>query len=514
MLKAAYAVMTAWAVAVCGAAAEKPVCAVLTFKAGEGVGLGEAGILANRVSALLEQSGRYRVMPRFEVHQRLGADASPSTDADYAVTAGRTLNVPFVVAGDVAAQGGTLSLNTALVDVSRGKPVSTAVYLHGGDRETFMRQAPAASLRQLLAIEAADTPAVPEPDPEPDPEPAVTAAAPAPARAPMPAPASVPEPQAARPAASVPEPPAPAAAELPEEPEPPRAPGPAVPRGAPERPKLATPAEPAWEQPEPGWLETVAWPDMSGWETVYRKGIRDRLEIGLRSTDFELKTTVKDGPAEEDRFLGTINRLEEDTDQGLNKLMLRYYVIPWLGVELTWDEIRARTITMDDGHSDGTFVAEGMILSAMGRVSLGDLLRAGDWAVNDFVFPEKTRYAWGDRVRFYAGIGRADFSVDFDEEPWWNLGYAGEADWIDAGRPTERTGGRRRTIDTTDETGDVTLYGMSVYVTRYLTVEFFMRDMDLETRATYTRSDAADAPTTRTIPLDSEATGVGVTFVF
>jgi hypothetical protein len=515
-------------------------CAVLSFHYGEGIGVGEAGMLANRVAAQLGEDKAYRVLPRFLVHRTLQGEGLNPAAADYATAAGEALNVPFVVTGFAGREGAVLHLKVSLVDTATGTCVAEADVAHTGPPDTFMRAAPVEAVRRLLGRdpepEAAPEPApdtMPDPEPEPAPEPhaapippvetvAVSMPVQAPAAPlapdPAPAPAPVPEPKPVPEPAPVPEP----------KPAPVVQPAPAVSAPAPD------PAGQAVWDPGAGFdtaaarvrdailappvdtLEPLPWNSHApAHEKIYRNLIRNRLEIGLRQTDFELDTTVKDGPDDEDRFLGTINRLDAETDSAFDKWFLRYYPIPWLGIELCTDEVRARTLTTrGDDQSDGVFVADGNVLTFMARGSLGDLLRVVDWVANDFIWPGRTAYGWGDRFRVYYGVGEADFSVDFDEEYWWLLGYPDEQTWEDQGSPTARNGGRRRTIDCSNETGDVTTLGFSLHLTRTVYLDFFTRDVDLSTEATYTRSDATEGPIVRTIPLDNTVTGFGLGVVF
>jgi TolB-like protein len=546
-------------------------CAVLSFENGDGVGVGEAGMLANRVAAQLGEDKAYQVLPRFLVHRTLQGKGLNPAAADYATAAGKALDVPFVVTGRAGRDGEALHLKVSLIDAATGRSVAEADVTHNGAPDTFMRTAPIEAVRQLLGrapepvadLEPEpDTAPEPEPGPIPEPEaspipPAESVAVSAPVQAPQPMPepkpAPVPEPKAA----PVPEPkpapvPEPKPAPVPE-PKPAPVPEPKavqpipVPAPVPVAQPAPIAAAPAPREPaaEPGaagqmardlgtgfsaaaarvrdavlappvdMLEPLPWDSPAPvLEKIYRNLLRNRLEIGLRQTDFELDTTVKDGPDEEDRFLGTINQLNAETDSAFDKWFVRYYPIRWLGLELSTDTLRARTLTRDDGHSDGVFTADGDILTFMARASLGDMLRVVDWASNAFTWPGRTAYGWGDRFRVYYGVGNADFAVDFEEEYWWLLGYPDVEAWEAAGSPTTRNGGRRRSIDCTDESGDVTTLGFSVHLTRMVYLDFFTRDVELSTEATYTRSDATDGPIIRTVPLDNTVTGFGLGVIF
>lgn len=560
-----------------------PVCAVLSFQGGDGIGVGEAGMLANRVAALMGATDRYILLPRYLVHRTLQTEKlnNPSTP-DYALAAGKALDVPYVVTGSAGRENGSLQLSLVLTDVNSGMPVEKVTVVHDGAPDTFMRTAPVEAVKRLLGqdVTAPEMPIEPEwqdapsaPSVPAQPATPVVAMAVADSEA---APEGMTEPAAPEePPAEPGEQLAPVAQDTSAEMAPP-------PDMAPEEPRqavvtapvaiapaaVATPksepaavAPPPVQKPVPAPVVTqqpapakrkdpgvfcrvgqafgagalsvgsyvkqavtespvsenvsASWDSSAAMhEKIYWNLIRDRLEFGIRETEFDLDTTVRDGPTDEDRFLGTINQLDGETDSSFDKWFIRYYPIRWVGLEYTTDEVRARTITKDDGHSDGVFVADGNVLTVVGRLSLGDVLRVVDWASNDFVYPGRMAYAWGDRFRVYYGIGQADMSVDFEEDSWWYLGYADEASWLDDGSPTDRVGGRRRTIEATDGTGDVTTFGFNVFITRYLFLDFYTREMTLGTEATYDRSDATRDPLTEPIPLDNKVTGFGLGFVF
>jgi hypothetical protein len=545
----------AWMVGVCvglmglGVRGESaPPCAVLSFQGGEGIGVGEAGMLANRVSAVMASTERFALLPRYVVHRSLQAAKMDNPySPDYAINAGKALDVPYVVFGSAGRKDGALELSLALLDVNSGESLKTVKVAHAGDLDSFMLAAPVEAVQVLLGQETVGGEMPVEPTWQ---APAAAAAAPAPvaAEAGVTEPKPAPQRAVASPTPRAPKQvPVPAPVAVTPPPAAVTAPKPVATQPAPVR-KPPVRAAPAAKQPAPavsaesdaygqtygtaagdtGRRIGSAFIDYQGaeelpasWESespmyqkIYWNLIRDRIEIGLRQTEFDLDTTFKNGPGEDDQFLGTIDHLDEETDSSFDKWFIRYFPIPWMGFELATDEVSARTITMEDGHSDGVFVAEGNVLTTTARLSLGDVLRVVDWASNGFEYPGRAAYAWGDRLRVYYGVGSADFSVDFDEDTWWALGYPSEQEWLDDGSPTSRSGGRRRKIDCTDESGDVTTLGFSVYLTRYLFLDFYTRDMELSSDATYDRSDATAGPITRPIPLDNKATGFGLGFVF
>jgi len=102
-------------------------------------------------------------------------------------------------------------------------------------------------------------------------------------------------------------------------------------------------------------------------DTVFAETVKDvlvnKVEVGTRVTMFELKD--KSRPMS-NRYLGSINKLDEDQDYTPIKAFLKYWPVDWAGVGVSYDKIRAETITDKPGearYSDGTFQIEGPIYS-------------------------------------------------------------------------------------------------------------------------------------------------------
>lgn len=244
-------------------------------------------------------------------------------------------------------------------------------------------------------------------------------------------------------------------------------------------------------------------------DPLWYRLLHDKLEIGTRYTDYTLNTTAA---PEGETFLGTINHLQDEQDHSPNKFFFRYFVIPWIGVEWTMDEVRARTITREDGHSDGVFVADGKYLTVVGRVTLEEILQVADWACHKGEWPTDGKYAWADRIRPYVGYGTGDFSIDFEADPWWRLGYPDRQTWVEDGSPTTRPAGegRRRNIDADDASGDVMTFGCSVYLAKHVFVDAYWRQTSsLETTALYTLSSPPRREEAQ-FPLDNDAFGLGI----
>ena len=500
---------------------ERPRCAVLTFDAGSGVDLGQTGALANRCSALLVASGEYDVLSRYNVNRILTAENLNPSTRNYASAAGRVLNAGYLIVGRVDRSGRAYLLNTSLVDIDRGKVIKSADYTYEGKVEDFIRLAPAGNLKLLLGLKKLPQPGVGRgrsvasvaekpvfvPEPVLEPVPAVEAE-PTPVIEPEPEPEPALEPRPA----PVPEVVMPVKTE-----------------GRSRRKVVAGPSEKAgvvgdnrWEQFQQSASDTFGRVSKSVGDTyknvlrddsVQARLVLDRLQIGLHRTEFDLETTQRDGETSGERFIGTVNELRaEQGDSG--PLFLRYFVVPWVGVELSNDKVRATAITKVDGHRDGSFVAEGPVVALIARASLEELLCWVDMAANGGEPQFRDRYRWAARVRPYIGYGRAFFSGSFDYEEWWRLGYSSEESWESLGRPIE-SNGRIRTMTVGDSDGTVTMLGCSVDVTDHLFVDFYMREMSLAVDAFFTISDLIHrTPQVRSIPLDNKAYSLGVGFAF
>lgn len=124
------------------------------------------------------------------------------------------------------------------------------------------------------------------------------------------------------------------------------------------------------------------------------------FEAGTRISYFWLRDRKRDFNSGVDNtpgsFYGSINQLDAVENALPIKVFVNYKFSPYWGVELTYDQIRANTITQIDGHADGTINLIGPVASFFGR------------------YPNATRFTP------YAGIGVAYFFSKFDENPLWH----------------------------------------------------------------------------------------------
>jgi len=119
----------------------------------------------------------------------------------------------------------------------------------------------------------------------------------------------------------------------------------------------------------------------------------NRLVVGTRITSYGLKE--KERPLN-NRYLGSINKIDEDQDYMPTKIFLNYFPVPWGGVGVSYEKIRAVTITDwkagVGAYSDGTFEVDGPIfygiLALTNRtrvtpfVELGMMIPSGSFEAN------------------------------------------------------------------------------------------------------------------------------------
>jgi len=219
--------------------------------------------------------------------------------------------------------------------------------------------------------------------------------------------------------------------------------------------------------------------------------IEDHLELGLRSVRFSLEDT--DGT-----FLGTINHLDAEQDSSLDRFFLRWWFVRYAGVEWTTEKIAARTRT-SNGHSDGSIKAEGALFSALARYPF-----------------EVTIDRYTVQVVPYVGLGYAKMDLDFEPVSWWALGYASARHWANSGYSTSHYDDLTRSITLTDASGIALIGGIAVRVWEGVTLEFTMRELDLDTDARYTRRRPGQTGEIQhgTFPLSTSAYGFGLSYAF
>lgn len=228
--------------------------------------------------------------------------------------------------------------------------------------------------------------------------------------------------------------------------------------------------------------------------------LHERLVVGLRSSSATL-----DAPRR-NYFLGSINYLAVD-DARYTELHAQFYPIPWLGIGLGSDKIRAQTYTdSTDSHVDGTVCAAGPILEFYGRARLDEIISCFDPAL-------AARQPWTTRVTPYLGLGFAVLSGDFDPALWWDQGYPTEAEWIRMGRPNDAGRAGTRQIDVGDDVGTVLTLGVAVAVYHGLAIDLNLRNVHATLDATH-RYPHNTIRSTGSFDLSHTRVGLGLHYAF
>jgi outer membrane protein W len=235
--------------------------------------------------------------------------------------------------------------------------------------------------------------------------------------------------------------------------------------------------------------------------------VKDRLEIGFRFTRFTLVDNKK-----ESGFLGSINELEDDQSD-TPTLFGRFFVTPYVGVEIGYDKVSAVTRKWTtpgiDGtgdkskDSDGTIVLQGPLVEIVGR------------------YPNETI------VTPFAGFGPVFYGTflgdaNFEHSSWWHNGFGAYddpnyIDWKDQGSPAWPNGGYQRTIELSDTMGWILSGGASVAVYKGLEFEFSMQYVWAEVDAHYTLSHGGRVTQdmgTYTFPMDHWTYQLGLKYAF
>jgi hypothetical protein len=223
---------------------------------------------------------------------------------------------------------------------------------------------------------------------------------------------------------------------------------------------------------EEGW-----WPEVQGF-------LAKRLEVGARWTYFNLNDTRRENFDANGTFtggfLGSINQLNAKQEYWPLPVV-RFNVIPYAGIELSYDHIRAETRTYFDAHTDGTFDLRGPLVALYGR------------------YPNKTRFTPS------LGVGLAFYGTDFEEDAWWH-------------GDTQPPGPVMQWIDTTRTTGYFLFVACDIAIYKQWSAELYARDMsaDVDGHYTITTRDLTvidDFGTTK-FPMSYWAAGLGVKYCF
>ncbi len=236
--------------------------------------------------------------------------------------------------------------------------------------------------------------------------------------------------------------------------------------------------------------------------TQFKEFLEDRTEVGTRLTTYRL---VKE---KDESFLGSVDYLDAQQSYLPNKFFVNWLISPEWAVELTWDRIEARTVTTDDGHTDGDIIARGPIATVVyrHRIEVGSS-------------PDKTGLTPS------AGIGLAYMNTEFDHDEAWHHGFSRDIPagsgmtyekWVAAGRPDWPNNGYQRNMSFDNAWAFVLTGGISMELDSNFALDLYIRYMRLEVEDTFTLSRYGDVfrTTRRDIPLSNYATGLGLRYSF
>lgn len=234
----------------------------------------------------------------------------------------------------------------------------------------------------------------------------------------------------------------------------------------------------------------------------FNEFISGRLEIGTRLTVYRLIEDKKDS------FLGSVDFLNAQQNYMPVKIFADWLISPEWGIELTWDQLNAETITSYDGHNDGNVVASGPIVTVFGRRSI----TVGSAEQKTTLVPS-------------IGLGLAFLKTDFNHEDWWHHGFDGETwqeaqskyeQWRASGSPKWPNDGYRRNMSLDNTFAPVLTAGISAEFHKNFSADFYFRYMHLEIKDTYTRSRYGETFRENTVelPLSNYTFGFGLRYAF
>jgi opacity protein-like surface antigen len=229
----------------------------------------------------------------------------------------------------------------------------------------------------------------------------------------------------------------------------------------------------------------------------WRAWLAGHLELGLRGDRFSLRTRTRErinADGDREGFVGTINELEEQQDLAPFKPVIAWMPLSWVGLELAWHSLTARTRSFSPDPTDGDFVLKGPTLQLILR------------------YPNATVFTP------YGGLGWAFYSVDFDHAAWWHHGYSSYVEWLAQGQPDTSRNGLQRRFDTDSNTRGVMLTaGCLANVTEHWAVDFHVRSVRADADSHYTLwvgDQLIDDRGTTTFPFDHYAFSLGVRYQF
>ncbi len=231
----------------------------------------------------------------------------------------------------------------------------------------------------------------------------------------------------------------------------------------------------------------VACGDAEG-DTLW-SALQTRLSVGVRGTGFRLEDRDRNPnatSAAQGSFYGSITELKARQDLWPYKFFADYLFCPYGGLELTWDRVGADTITRQDGHNDGTVIANAPLLGAFGR------------------YPNDTGFVP------YAGIGVGYAFTHFEPDYHWthailpNGDFKAGPDW-------------RQSFDMRDSWSWFLYAGLSVALNANWALDLYVRHEELNlhaTHSTYVGTTLTSGPTDFSLPFRNDALGIGARYSF
>ena len=219
--------------------------------------------------------------------------------------------------------------------------------------------------------------------------------------------------------------------------------------------------------------------------------VAERLTLGLRLVNNTLDASSR--PADRDggrTFLGHINELEQQEKSGV-RLVVGYRFCPYFGVEVSHDEVAARTRNYNNGMSDGVLRLSGPVLAAT------------------------LSYPVTDKLSPYVGLGYAPWSASFEHDDWWRLGYGSAEEYESRGSPQEALV-PSRLIEVEDDSATFFALGVVYRFHRRAQLDVMMRQIDLTSKARFYHDYAGS----RVLEREGEFTmkhstyGIALSFVF
>ena len=223
---------------------------------------------------------------------------------------------------------------------------------------------------------------------------------------------------------------------------------------------------------EPGRL-TIAMANAYPSESDTEHFINSHIRLGTRVTWFYLDDS-KRNPDMSDSYYGSITELRAIQNLIPYKLYADIMINPYIGVEITWDQIQSDTITRLDGHNDGTIDLKGPLA--------GLLLR----------YPNATR------LTPYGGVGAAWFRAEFNEDYYWQYPRATY----------------EQEIDLQNTWGWFAYLGLSIRIWSRWSAELYYRHTGVSVNGNHWEYNQTRMTGTFTFPLSNEALGLGANYTF